>query len=112
MVPIRFGNSGLSVTAGVVVIGWMLPLASRVWKMTLTFQFGGFDQFVGFGSLMSTRQTLPCRSPAYTVFAGSDTAPDVFTAMTLDRPFASAALQTPATAAHRSIFASIVPCCG
>ena len=86
----------------------MLPPLSRVWKITLT--AAGLLQFAGFGSLMSTRQTLPCRSPAYTVFAVPETSPYEFTAVTLERPFASVVLHTPATAAHRSIFASIVPC--
>src|SRR3974390_1323191 len=108
MVPGRSGNRGLSETAGVVVIGCGFPLGSVAWNSTVT------TQLTGLGSLMSTRQRLPCRSPAYSVVTAALRTPILLVTVTLGRPFGCELLHAVGTAAHRLIGVpgSEAPVCG
>src|SRR5271156_279222 len=106
MVPSTAGYRGLRVATGEVVMCCMLPLESRAWNITVTVHSAGF------AFEMLTRQTLPCRSPAYTRVEFWVSWPLEFTAMTVERPFATLRLQAVGTAAQRSILVVCEPFCG
>src|ERR1700683_384354 len=106
MVPSTWGYFGLRLATGFVVMGCGLPDASRAWNSTLT------AQLLGMAFETSTRQRLPCKSPAYTRFAPPAVWPPLFTAMTLDRPFEALKLHAAGTAAHKSTLALPTPVCG
>ena len=88
-----------------MVIGCGLPEASTALNSSEAVQLAGLLLE------MSTRHTLPCRSPAYSTFA-PESPPLLLITVTAERPFGALVLQALVSKLHRLIFAATAPVCG